>query len=75
MAHSYGVKASQVVGLSSMSGQRWPVLGKKLADGYPFIEAEVIYSARNVRKGSFGLFVIFCVIITNKNARIQIFKM
>ncbi|XP_066911549.1 glycerol-3-phosphate dehydrogenase, mitochondrial-like [Clytia hemisphaerica] len=47
LAHSYGVKASQVVELSSMSGQRWPVLGQKLADGYPYIEAEVIYSARN----------------------------
>jgi len=48
LAHSYGVKAPQVVQLTSMTGKQWPVLGRKLADGYPFIEAEVVYSARNV---------------------------
>ena len=42
------MKAPQVVQLTSTTGKQWPVLGRKLADGYPFIEAEVVYSARNV---------------------------
>lgn len=47
LSKSYGVKAPQVIKLASMSGKKWPVIGKKIAEGYPFIEAEIIYSARN----------------------------
>lgn len=60
LAHSYGVKATQVVELAQMTGQRSPVVGKKLADGYPFIEAEIVYSARNVRNKTLSSTIEFC---------------
>lgn len=46
LAESYGDKAWTVASLASETGIRWPLFGKKLAPGYPYIEAEVKYACR-----------------------------
>lgn len=41
LARTYGDKAFKVAKLCSMTGKRWPVVGKRLHEEYPYIEAEV----------------------------------
>ncbi|KAJ3067891.1 mitochondrial glycerol-3-phosphate dehydrogenase [Podochytrium sp. JEL0797] len=47
LADSYGDHAWAVASMASMTGQRWPIHGKKLTPNYPYIEAEVRYAVRN----------------------------
>ncbi|RUS91130.1 hypothetical protein EGW08_001155 [Elysia chlorotica] len=46
LANTYGDKAFKVAKLSNMTGKRWPVIGKRLHEEYPYIEAEVKYAMR-----------------------------
>ncbi|RKO95898.1 DAO-domain-containing protein, partial [Caulochytrium protostelioides] len=46
LSDSYGDRAWAVASLASLTGRRWPVLGKRLAVGYPYIEAEVRYACQ-----------------------------
>ena len=46
LSHTYGNRASEVAKLASFTGKRWPLVGKKLSDQFPYIEAEVKYSIR-----------------------------
>ncbi|KAH9495577.1 glycerol-3-phosphate dehydrogenase [Bulinus truncatus] len=46
LAKTYGDKAFKVASLSKMTGKRWPVVGKRIHDEYPYIEAEVKYAIR-----------------------------
>lgn len=46
LSESYGDKAWTVASLAAETGSRWPLFGKKLAAGYPYIEAEVKYACR-----------------------------
>uniref|UniRef100_A0A0B7B8B2 glycerol-3-phosphate dehydrogenase n=3 Tax=Arion vulgaris TaxID=1028688 RepID=A0A0B7B8B2_9EUPU len=46
LAQTYGDKAFKVAKLSSITGKRWPVVGKRLHEEYPYIEAEVKYAMR-----------------------------
>ena len=39
-----------MVKFATFTGKRWPVLGRRLVEDFPFIEADVIYGVRNVRK-------------------------
>jgi len=41
LSSSYGDKAFKVARLAQLTGKRWPMVGKKLHDDYPYIEAEV----------------------------------
>ena len=41
LSASYGDKAFKVARLAQLTGKRWPVVGRKLHDDYPYIEAEV----------------------------------
>jgi len=41
LSKSYGDKAFKVARLAQLTGRRWPVVGRKLHDDYPYIEAEV----------------------------------
>jgi len=41
LSKSYGDKAFKVAKLAQLTGKRWPVVGKKLHDDFPYIEAEV----------------------------------
>ncbi|KAG5462760.1 MAG: putative glycerol-3-phosphate dehydrogenase, partial [Olpidium bornovanus] len=46
LAESYGDRAWAVAALAQETGKRWPVFGKRLAVGYPYIEAEIRYACR-----------------------------
>ena len=46
LAHAYGNKASQVAKMASMTGKRWPLIGRRLVDEFPYIEAEVRYAVQ-----------------------------
>ena len=47
LADSYGDRAWAVASMASETGKRWPVFGKRISNGYPYIEAEVRYAVRN----------------------------
>ncbi|CAG5128768.1 unnamed protein product [Candidula unifasciata] len=46
LAGTYGDKAFKVAKLCSITGKRWPVVGKRLHEEYPYVEAEVKYAMR-----------------------------
>ena len=41
LAETYGDRAFSVLKMASRTGQRWPVIGKRLHPEFPYIEAEV----------------------------------
>ena len=41
LSNTYGDKAVEVARLASLTGKRWPVVGKRLVEDFPYIEAEV----------------------------------
>jgi len=41
LAQSYGDRAFNVAKLASLTGKRWPIIGKKIHPEFPYIEAEV----------------------------------
>lgn len=41
LAETYGDRAFSVAKLAGLTGQRWPIVGKRLHVEYPYIEAEV----------------------------------
>ncbi|KAH7967724.1 hypothetical protein HPB52_002018 [Rhipicephalus sanguineus] len=43
---SYGDRAVSVAKLAALTGKRWPVLGRRLHEEFPYIEAEVRYAVR-----------------------------
>lgn len=47
LSHSYGDRAFEVAGLAKPTGKSWPVLGIRIADNMPYIEAEIKYACRN----------------------------
>lgn len=46
LSHSYGSNATEVIKMASLTGKRWPLLGKRLSEEFPYIEAEVKYSVK-----------------------------
>lgn len=44
LSHCYGTKAIQVAKEASLTGNRWPVIGKRLNSEFPYIEAEVRFA-------------------------------
>lgn len=40
LSRSYGDKSYKVARLAQLTGKRWPVVGRKLHDDFPYIEAE-----------------------------------
>ncbi|THD24019.1 Mitochondrial glycerol-3-phosphate dehydrogenase [Fasciola hepatica] len=42
----YGDKAISIANIASLTGMRWPILGKKLHPEFPFIEAEVKWACQ-----------------------------
>lgn len=46
LANSYGDRASSVAKLAVLTGKRWPVIGKRLHEQFPYLEAEVRYAIR-----------------------------
>ena len=41
LANTYGDRAFKVAKLAQLTGKRWPVVGRRLHEDYPYIEAEV----------------------------------
>ncbi|XP_059486047.1 glycerol-3-phosphate dehydrogenase, mitochondrial-like [Neocloeon triangulifer] len=46
LANTYGDRAFAVAKLASMTGQRWPIIGKRLHPDFPYIDAEVRYAVK-----------------------------
>ena len=46
LAHCYGDKAAEVARLASFTGKKHPLVGRKLAEDFPYIEAEVLYALK-----------------------------
>ena len=41
LANTYGDRAVEVAKLANLTGHRWPIVGRKLHEEYPYLEAEV----------------------------------
>jgi len=46
LANTYGDRAFSVAKLASLTGKRWPIVGKRLHEEFPYIDAEVRYAVR-----------------------------
>lgn len=46
LADAYGDRAFAVAKLASLTGKRWPIIGKKVHPEFPYIDAEVRYGVR-----------------------------
>ncbi|XP_014905198.1 glycerol-3-phosphate dehydrogenase, mitochondrial isoform X2 [Poecilia latipinna] len=46
LATAYGGKAFDVAKMAKVTGQRWPIVGKRLVSEFPYIEAEVLYAIK-----------------------------
>ncbi|XP_075897651.1 glycerol-3-phosphate dehydrogenase, mitochondrial isoform X2 [Nelusetta ayraudi] len=46
LAATYGGKAFEVAKMAKVTGQRWPIVGKRLVSEFPYIEAEVLYAIK-----------------------------
>ncbi|CAN9498248.1 unnamed protein product [Ophioblennius macclurei] len=46
LASTYGVKAFDVAKMAKVTGQRWPIVGKRLVSEFPYIESEVLYAIK-----------------------------
>eukprot|EP00946_MAST-07B_sp_MAST-7B-sp1_P001877 g1877.t1 len=47
LAKTYGVHSFDVCYLSQPTGKKWPRFGKRLIEGYPYIESEITYACDN----------------------------
>lgn len=46
LASTYGGRAFDVAKMAQVTGQRWPIVGKRLVSEFPYIESEVLYAIR-----------------------------
>uniref|UniRef100_U5EWV1 Glycerol-3-phosphate dehydrogenase n=1 Tax=Corethrella appendiculata TaxID=1370023 RepID=U5EWV1_9DIPT len=46
LAQSYGDRAFAVAKMASLTGKRWPIIGRKIHPEFPYIDAEVRYGVR-----------------------------
>lgn len=46
LAQSYGDRAFPVAKMASLTGKRWPIIGKKVHPEFPYIDAEIRYGVR-----------------------------
>lgn len=46
LAHTYGDQAPFIANMAVMTGRRWPVVGHRLVQDYPYIEAEVLQAVK-----------------------------
>lgn len=46
LSETYGDRADEVAQLAAVTGKRHPIVGKRLAEEFPYIEAEVKYAVR-----------------------------
>lgn len=48
LSNSYGDRAFAVAKMASLTGKRWPIIGKKIHPEFPYIDAEVSASHTRV---------------------------
>ncbi len=46
LAKAYGDRAYPVAKLASLTGKRWPIIGKRIHPEFPYIDAEIRYGVR-----------------------------
>uniref|UniRef100_A0AAV2LAJ5 Glycerol-3-phosphate dehydrogenase, mitochondrial n=1 Tax=Knipowitschia caucasica TaxID=637954 RepID=A0AAV2LAJ5_KNICA len=46
LAATYGSRAFDVAKMAMVTGQRWPIVGRRLVSEFPYIESEVMYAIR-----------------------------
>ncbi|XP_072302778.1 glycerol-3-phosphate dehydrogenase, mitochondrial isoform X2 [Eucyclogobius newberryi] len=46
LASTYGSRAFDVAKMAQVTGQRWPIVGKRLVSEFPYIECEVLYAIK-----------------------------
>uniref|UniRef100_A0A915KF14 Glycerol-3-phosphate dehydrogenase n=1 Tax=Romanomermis culicivorax TaxID=13658 RepID=A0A915KF14_ROMCU len=46
LAHTYGDRAYSVAKLAKLTGKRWPIVGARLHEELPYLEAEVLYAVK-----------------------------
>lgn len=46
LSNAYGDRAFAVAKLASLTGKRWPIIGKKVHPEFPYIDAEIRYGVR-----------------------------
>uniref|UniRef100_A0A8D0B6H2 Glycerol-3-phosphate dehydrogenase, mitochondrial n=1 Tax=Sander lucioperca TaxID=283035 RepID=A0A8D0B6H2_SANLU len=46
LVSTYGGKAFDVAKMAQVTGQRWPIVGKRLVSEFPYIEGEVLYAIK-----------------------------
>lgn len=46
LANTYGDRAFSVAKLTRLTGKRWPIVGKRLHEEFPYIDAEVRYAVK-----------------------------
>lgn len=46
LSHTYGDRAFSVAKLASLTGKRWPIVGRRLHSEFPYTDAEVRYACR-----------------------------
>ncbi|VDO72528.1 unnamed protein product [Heligmosomoides polygyrus] len=46
LAHTYGDRAFVVARMCKMTGKRWPIIGNRLHQEFPYLDAEVRYAVR-----------------------------
>ncbi|XP_077281332.1 glycerophosphate oxidase 1 isoform X2 [Temnothorax americanus] len=46
LSKSYGDRAFAVAKMASLTGKRWPIIGKKIHPEFPYIDAEIRYGVR-----------------------------
>lgn len=46
LAATYGTRAFDVAKMAQVTGQRWPIVGKRLVSEFPYIESEVRYAIK-----------------------------
>lgn len=52
MSNTYGDQADKVAELGSLTGKRWPVVGVRLHEEFPYIEAEVKYAVKEYARSA-----------------------
>ncbi|XP_071943188.1 glycerol-3-phosphate dehydrogenase, mitochondrial-like [Antedon mediterranea] len=52
LANTYGDKAVEVARIANLTGRRWPVVGVRIMEEFPYIEAEVTYACREYARSA-----------------------
>ncbi|KAK0181921.1 hypothetical protein PV327_000103 [Microctonus hyperodae] len=55
LANSYGDRAFPVAKMASLTGKRWPIIGKKIHPEFPYIDAEIRYGCREYARSAIDM--------------------